>query len=57
MTSRPIGSSSRAIVKQQYKGNHMNHKLDLLGNAMDSLEEALKKFEEGDAGDQKAYKC
>ena len=34
----------------------MNHKLDLLGNAMDSLEEALKKFEEGDAGDQKAYK-
>lgn len=34
----------------------MNHKLDLLENAMDSLEEALKKFEEGDAGDQKAYK-
>lgn len=34
----------------------MNHKLDLLDNAMDSLEEALKKFEEGDDGDQKAYK-
>lgn len=34
----------------------MNHKLDLLDNAMDSLEEALKKFEEGDGGDQKAYK-
>jgi hypothetical protein len=34
----------------------MNHKLDLLGNAMDSLEEALKKFKEGDADDQKAYK-
>ena len=34
----------------------MNHKLDLLDNAMDSLEEALKKFEEGDRGDQKAYK-
>lgn len=34
----------------------MSHKLDLLDNAMDSLEEALKKFEEGDAGDQKAYK-
>ena len=26
----------------------MSHKLDLLDNAMDSLEEALKKFEEGD---------
>lgn len=34
----------------------MSHNLDLLDNAMDSLEEALKKFEEGDAGDQKAYK-
>ncbi|ALV07315.1 hypothetical protein [Roseateles depolymerans] len=34
----------------------MNHKLDLLENAMDSLQEALKKFEEGDGGDQKAYK-
>lgn len=34
----------------------MSHKLDLLDNAMDSLEEALKKFEEGDDGDQKAYK-
>ena len=34
----------------------MSHKLDLLDNAMDSLEEALKKFEEGDEGDQKAYK-
>lgn len=34
----------------------MSHKLDLLGNAMDSLEEALKKFQEGDEGDQKAYK-
>lgn len=34
----------------------MNHNLDLLGNAVDSLQEALKKFEEGDSGDQKAYK-
>jgi len=34
----------------------MNHKLDLLGNAMDSLEEALKKFQAGDDGDQKAYR-
>lgn len=34
----------------------MSHKLDLLGNAMDSLEEALKKFQEGDEGDHKAYK-
>lgn len=34
----------------------MSHKLDLLDNAMDSLEEALKKFEEGDEGDEKAYK-
>lgn len=34
----------------------MSHKLDLLDNAIDSLEEALKKFEEGDGGDQKAYK-
>lgn len=30
--------------------------MDLLDNAMDSLEEALRKFEEGDGGDQKAYK-
>lgn len=34
----------------------MSHKLDLLDNAMDSLEEALKKFQEGDEGDHKAYK-
>jgi hypothetical protein len=34
----------------------MSHKLDLLDNAMDSLEEALKKFDEGDKGDQRAYK-
>ena len=29
----------------------MSHKLDLLDNAMDSLEEALKKFQEGDEGE------
>lgn len=34
----------------------MSHKLDLLGNAMDSLEEALKKFKDGDEGSQNAYK-
>ncbi len=34
----------------------MSHKLDLLENAIDSLEEALKKFEQGDRGDLKAYK-
>lgn len=34
----------------------MSHKLDLLENAMDSLEEALKKFQEGDDGEPKAYK-
>jgi ribosomal protein S27E len=33
-----------------------NHKLDLLDNAMDSLAEALTKFEEGDNGNPKAYK-
>ncbi len=33
-----------------------NHKLDLLENAMDSLAEALTKFQQGDAGDAKAYK-
>jgi len=32
------------------------HELDLLENALDSLAEALSKFEEGDEGDQKAYK-
>lgn len=32
------------------------HKLDLLPNALDSLAEALDKFEAGDSGDQKAYK-
>ncbi|MGD1473691.1 hypothetical protein ACP6H4_26250 [Vibrio harveyi] len=32
------------------------HKLDLLDNAVDSLEEALVKFEEGEAGETKAYK-
>lgn len=33
-----------------------NHKLDLLENAMDSLAEALTKFEQGDNGNPKAYK-
>jgi hypothetical protein len=33
-----------------------NHKLDLLDNALDSLAEALDKFEQGDEGEQKAYK-
>ncbi|MBZ9559083.1 MULTISPECIES: hypothetical protein [unclassified Modicisalibacter] len=33
-----------------------NHKLDLLDNAIDSLREALAKYEEGENGDQKAYK-
>jgi len=32
------------------------HQLDLLPNALDSLAEALAKFEAGDAGDAKAYK-
>ncbi len=32
------------------------HELDLLENAIDSLAEALLKFEEGDEGDSKAYK-
>jgi len=32
------------------------HALDLLPNALDSLAEALAKFEAGDAGDPKAYK-
>lgn len=32
------------------------HELDLLQNALDSLGEALAKFEAGDAGDPKAYK-
>lgn len=33
-----------------------NHDLDLLGNAIDSLVEALEKFEQGDKGNRKAYK-
>lgn len=33
-----------------------SHELDLLENALDSLGEALSKFEEGDSGDVKAYK-
>ncbi|MBH1462837.1 hypothetical protein N7676_08375 [Stenotrophomonas sp. GD03993] len=32
------------------------HDLDLLGNAIDSLVEALEKFEQGDNGNPKAYK-
>jgi hypothetical protein len=32
------------------------YELDLLGNALDSLAEALAKFEEGDAGEEKAFK-
>lgn len=32
------------------------HQLDLLENALDSLAEALAKFEDGDAGEPKAYK-
>lgn len=32
------------------------HELDLLENALDSLLEALSKFEDGDSGDSKAYK-
>lgn len=32
------------------------HELDLLENAIDSLAEALVKFEEGDGGESKAYK-
>lgn len=34
----------------------MTHQLDLLENAIDSLAEALNKFEEGDDGEPKAYK-
>lgn len=33
-----------------------SHDLDLLGNAIDSLVEALEKFEQGDRGNPKAYK-
>ena len=33
-----------------------SHTLDLLENAMDSLAESLTKLEQGDGGDQKAYK-
>ena len=32
------------------------HKLELLDNAFDSLAEALAKFQEGDAGEPRAYK-
>lgn len=32
------------------------HELDLLENALDSLSEALSKFEDGEEGEQKAYK-
>jgi hypothetical protein len=32
------------------------YELDLLGNALDSLAEALSKFEDGDAGNEKAFK-
>lgn len=32
------------------------HELDLLENALDSLAEALSKFEEGEDGEHKAYK-
>ncbi len=34
----------------------MKHTLSLLENAMDSLAEALKKYEEGEGGESKAYK-
>lgn len=34
----------------------LTHKLDLLPNALDSLAEALAKFEAGDSGDANAYK-
>lgn len=33
-----------------------SHDLDLMGNAIDSLVEALEKFEQGDKGNPKAYK-
>jgi hypothetical protein len=32
------------------------HSLDLLENSIDSLVEALHKFQEGENGDEKAYK-
>jgi len=32
------------------------HELELLDNALDSMSEALSKFEEADAGDHRAYK-
>ena len=32
------------------------HQLDLLENALDSLVEALHKYDQGDSGDNKAYK-
>lgn len=34
----------------------MQHEMDLLGNALDSLTEALVKFEEAEDGDESAYK-
>jgi hypothetical protein len=34
----------------------MRHELDLLANAIDSLNEALAKYQQGKAGDERAYK-
>jgi hypothetical protein len=47
----PPHSSSRKVSFQMTA-----HKLDLLENAIDSLDEALKKFSEGDSGQTKSYK-
>jgi ribosomal protein S27E len=58
MAHQSSSAESTLLIEQitSLTDGHMSHKLDLLDNAMDSLEEALKKFEEGDGGDQKAYK-
>lgn len=46
-----------ALAVQENRGNRVaNYELDLLENATDSLNEALLKYEEGEAGEDKAYK-
>lgn len=44
------------FVKPQSSSPMTTHELDLLDNALDSLAEALAKFEDGDDGEPKAYK-
>jgi len=40
----------------QDKGRQMRHKLDLRGNALDSLNEGLRRYEDGHSGEVRAYK-